>query len=115
MPGSPFPKTSPVVRKNELTLDLDWLNWISSLTNYIARLLNRYNPDKSGLVTLVTGFKVVANKYITANSMIRLTCQTSSGTQGSLSVSLNPGVGFTITSTSGTDVSTVFYEIVEAF
>ena len=112
---SPLPQSSAVVIKEKLTLTNDWLNWLYELSRYAVRLLNRYDSTLSDLATLVGGTKVIANTKITSTSRIRLTAQTSSGTPGILSIVLNAGVGFTIMSSSGTDTSTVFYEIVEGF
>lgn len=66
----------------------------------------------SGTTALVTGTKAVADTRITAASKIRVTNLGASGTVGALSVALNAGVGFTINSTSATDASTIYYEIV---
>ena len=70
-------------------------------------------PLGSGLATLVGGTVAVADAKITATSRIRLTTLTPGGTVGTPYVaSRTAGTGFTITSTSGTDTSTVFYEVV---
>ncbi len=111
----PIPRVSPVVLEKTLTLGVDWLKWFGSLTYYVIRLLNKYESNKAGLATLFAGVAVVTNSNVLATSMIRLTPQLSSGTQGQLSVILNPGVGLTIVSSSNLDSSTIFYEIVEAF
>jgi hypothetical protein len=67
-----------------------------------------------GAVALVGGSKVVANTSVTANSRIQLTSQVDGGTPGWLRVSARtPGTSFTITSSSGTDTSTVAYQIFE--
>jgi hypothetical protein len=69
---------------------------------------------KQGTATLVAGTVVVANTSVTATSRIFLTCQTPGGTVGALYVSARTaGTSFTITSTSGSDTSTVAYEIFE--
>lgn len=67
-----------------------------------------------GTALLVGGSKVVANTRVTANSRIFLTSQVDGGTPGWLRISARTaGTSFTITSSSGTDTSTVAYEIVE--
>lgn len=66
----------------------------------------------SGEVTLVAGTKAIANTAITANSIVKPYSVSSGGTVGALSVVPNAGVGFTINSTSNTDTSKVYYEIV---
>lgn len=69
---------------------------------------------KQGIAVLVAGSKVVSNTSVTANSRILLTSNADGGTPGWLRVSArSPGTSFTITSSSGTDTSTVAYEIFE--
>lgn len=69
---------------------------------------------KQGTAVLSAGSVVVANTSVTANSRIFLTSQADGGTPGFLRVSARTaGTSFTITSSSGTDTSTVAYEIFE--
>ncbi len=69
---------------------------------------------KQGTVALVAGSKVVANTSVTASSRIFVTSQADGGTPGWLRITARtPGTSFTITSSSGTDTSTVAYEIFE--
>jgi len=69
---------------------------------------------KQGTTALVGGSAVVANTSVTASSRIFLTSQADGGTPGWLRVSnRTAGTNFTITSSSGTDTSTVAYEIFE--
>lgn len=69
---------------------------------------------KQGTAVLVGGAATVANTAVTANSRIFLTSQADGGTPGFLRVSARvAGTSFTITSSSGTDTSTVAYEIFE--
>lgn len=69
---------------------------------------------KMGTAVLVGGTVTVNNTSVTANSRIMLTVQTTGGTVGSPYVSARTaGTSFTITSTSGTDTSTVAYLIIE--
>jgi hypothetical protein len=69
---------------------------------------------KQGTTALVGGSAVVANTSVTATSRIFLTSQADGGTPGWLRVSARTaGTSFTITSSSGTDTSTVAYEIFE--
>lgn len=69
---------------------------------------------KSGLATLVGGSVVVATTAVTANSRIQITSQADGGTPGWLRVSTRTaGTSFTITSSSGSDTSTVAWFIVE--
>jgi hypothetical protein len=57
--------------------------------------------------TLVGGTIAVADTSVTANSVVFLTRKTIGGTAGNLSYTVSAGVGFTISSSSGTDVSVV--------
>ena len=69
---------------------------------------------KQGIAGLVVGTITVNNTNVTANSRIFLTSQVDGGTPGWLRVSARvPGTSFTILSSSGTDTSTVAYEIFE--
>lgn len=69
---------------------------------------------KQGTATLVAGAATVSNTSVTANSRIFLTSQADGGTPGWLRVSArSAGTSFTITSSSGSDTSTVAYQIFE--
>lgn len=65
-----------------------------------------------GNATLVGGAVTVADTSITANSILVATRKTAGGTPGTgFTYTLNAGVGFTITSTSGTDTSVISYHV----
>lgn len=69
---------------------------------------------KQGIATLVAGTVTVANTNVTANSRIFLTSNADGGTPGFVRVSARVvGTSFTITSSSGTDTSTIAWEIFE--
>ncbi|WP_240967504.1 hypothetical protein [Streptomyces composti] len=69
---------------------------------------------RMGVATLTAGTVTVNNTSVTANTRIFLTCQTPGGTPGFLRVSARTaGAGFTITSSSGTDTSTVGWLLLE--
>jgi len=69
---------------------------------------------KQGTAVLVAGTVTVANTSVTANSRILLTSNTDGGTPGFVRVSAKTaGTSFVITSSSGTDTSTIAYEIFE--
>lgn len=69
-------------------------------------------PVAVGTAVLVGGTKAVTDTNITANSVIRLSYKTVGGTPGAVYVSArSASTSFTITSTSGTDTSTIYYEI----
>jgi hypothetical protein len=59
------------------------------------------------------GTATVADINVTANSLIVLDNNVLGGTAGFLRVTKTPGTGFTITSSSATDTSTVNYVIIE--
>jgi hypothetical protein len=70
---------------------------------------------KMGTCTLVAGSCTVSNTSVTANSRILITSNADSGTPGWLRVSAKTAsTSFVITSSSGTDTSTVVWEILEA-
>lgn len=72
-----------------------------------------FSVRDSGTATLVGGTVVVNNSVVAAGSIILLTTQLTGGTVGSPYISTRtPGVSFTITSTSGTDTSTVGWFLV---
>ena len=69
---------------------------------------------KQGTAALTAGSVVVANTSVTASSRIFLTSNADGGTPGFVRVSARTaGTSFTITSSSGTDTSTIAYEIFE--
>lgn len=69
---------------------------------------------RSGVATLVAGAATVNTTEVTANSRIQLTSQVDGGAPGFLRVSARvAGTSFTITSSSGTDTSTVAWFMVE--
>jgi len=69
---------------------------------------------KQGTAVLVAGTSTVADTSVTASSRIFLTSNLDGGTPGFVRVSARvAGTSFTITSSSGTDTSTIAYEIFE--
>lgn len=69
---------------------------------------------RQGTATLTLGIATVSNNTITANSLIFLTHQNVAGVAGVARVSgRNPGVSFTITSSSLLDTSKIAYQIFE--
>lgn len=69
--------------------------------------------DLQGTATLVAGTVTVTRQQITANSIVRVSRRATGGTAGHLSVALTAGTSFTINSSSGSDTSTVLWEIVQ--
>ena len=66
----------------------------------------------SGVAALSAGSARIRNASVTADTIVRLSRQRAGGTLGELSIVLNAGASFTITSSSGSETSTVFWEIV---
>jgi hypothetical protein len=64
-----------------------------------------------GNATLVAGTVTVADANVTANSVIVVNAKTVGGTQGLLSYTLDPGVGFDIDSDEAADTSVVSFVI----
>lgn len=81
---------------------------------WFGRVYDNFSTfEASGDAVLVGGTKAVADTNITANSHIRLFLGAAGGAVGAPFVaSKTAGTGFTITSTSATDTSTIHYEIV---
>lgn len=71
-------------------------------------------PARMGIAVLVAGSATIANTSVTANTRIFLTSNVPGGTPGFVRISaITPGVSFTITSSSGTDTSTVSWLLIE--
>lgn len=84
-------------------------------TNVFSALRSA-DGEQSGVTTLVTGVKVVANTSITTNSRILLTAQslgTVTAPKALAVTARSAGVSFTITSADNTDTSVVAYSIEE--
>jgi len=72
----------------------------------------RNNVSKSGSVALVTGTATVSTTFAKTGSIIRLSRQAAGGTLGHLSVgTITDSTSFVINSSSATDTSTIFWEI----
>lgn len=65
-----------------------------------------------GSVTLVAGSATINNALVDSDSVVFHSRQASGGTAGTISVTLNVGVGFTLTSSSGTDTSVIAWELI---
>lgn len=71
--------------------------------------------NTAGTVALSAGTVVVSTTAVTANSLIRLTCQalgTVTAPSALAVTAKSAGVSFTILASQGTDTSTIFWEIV---
>ncbi|UOF82045.1 hypothetical protein [Caudoviricetes sp.] len=79
-------------------------------------ITTKSNPDmvnpSIGTATLVGGTATVSNTWVTANDIVFMSVVTPGGTEGFLSAAVTAGTGFTITSSSSSDTSTVGYLIV---
>lgn len=75
--------------------------------------INSGANEQAGIATLVGGTVTVNNTKVTANSMIFHSHRTAGGTIGVITYTIVAGTSFTLTSTSGTDTSTVNWWIVE--
>lgn len=77
-------------------------------------LIKEGTNARMGLATLVAGTVTVNTTAVTANSRIQLTAQSTGAAPGACRISARtPGTSFVISSTSGTDTSTVAWQIVE--
>jgi hypothetical protein len=68
---------------------------------------------RMGVATLAAGTVTVANTSVTATTRVAAFRQTAGGTLGHLSAANDPGVGFTIDSSSATDTSVVAWVLLE--
>lgn len=68
---------------------------------------------RMGQATLTAGTVTVANTSVTANTRPFLSRMAAGGTTGQLSCTVSAGVSFTITSSSGTDTSSVNWLLIE--
>jgi hypothetical protein len=86
---------------------------VDSATFVEAEYLRLVANKSVGNATLVAGTIAVANTAVAANSYVLLSRKTIGGTAGNLSYTVSAGVGFTITSSSGTDTSVVTWVLVQ--
>ena len=84
----------------------------SACSLFVVRDENPQSALRTGTATLAAGTVTVTDANITTASVIRLNRQAAGGTLGQLSVALTAGTSFTINSSSGTETSTVYYEVV---
>ncbi len=71
------------------------------------------SPTKMGTATLVGGTVTVSTSLATATCIVTYSVKTLGGTVGNLSYTVSAGVSFTINSDSGTDTSTIHWQIWE--
>lgn len=69
--------------------------------------------ERIGEATFVAGTVTVANTTVSANTKVFPVVKTIGGTPGTVSWSIDAGVGFTINSSSGTDTSTLAFILIE--
>lgn len=105
----PAPTLSALSCKvKELTTQV---NSLELVVNTLRAAVEATPPFYLGEVALVAGTVTVADINVTAETLIMLSRHTLSGTAGALSYTLNPGVGFTITSSAGTDAGVIVYQV----
>lgn len=93
---------------------VDVVNDLTVITAGKGLKIKEGSNAKMGSATLVAGAATVSTTAVTASSRIFLTSNTDGGTPGWLRVSArNAAQDFTITSSSGTDASTVAWVIFE--
>lgn len=110
----PLPEKSLLV--NNGVIAIDWFNWLKVAREYIIRILNKYDQNKSGSATLVAGTVTVAFASILPTHKILLFPQEGNTNIGAVYIaSKTVGVGFVIQSSNASDTRTVFYKIEEAF
>lgn len=66
----------------------------------------------SGVATLVGGTVAIANTAITVNSVVLTSRQATGGALGHLSIANTAGTGFAINSSSGSDTSKVYWQVI---
>ena len=89
-------------------------NHDSGIVGWTAISLLDGSNKRMGQAVLVGGTILVANTTVTANTRIFLSHANTSGTLGHLHISARvAGTSFTITSSSGTDTSTVNWLLIE--
>lgn len=88
---------------------------IASHEAVLTSLLGGGNPaaGRNGSIALVAGTVTVANTAVKANTAVFMTRNVIGGTPGHLSYSVNSGVGFTMNSTSLSETSLIFYNLVD--
>ncbi len=79
----------------------------------VKRAVQTGTNARAGVSTLVGGTVTVANTSVTANTVVMTQRKTTGGTLGHLTYTVSAATSFTITSSSGTDTSTVNWELVE--
>lgn len=95
------PQTGEVLRRGGLPFPIDEYSKLSLKSSFMAL----------GTATLVAGTATVNDTRIRGNSIAFLTFKTAGGTQGFLRATIADG-SLTITSSSGTDTSDVYYLII---
>jgi hypothetical protein len=96
-----------------LTSDLTSLpqDWLDAHARDLRQMVN--SAPLAGVAILSGGTIAVSCTAVTANSLVLLTAQETGTLTGFLRVSLrNPGIGFTITSSGGTDTAHVAWMVI---
>jgi hypothetical protein len=86
-------------------------NNISDVLTAVQAQLGGLPALQWGTAILVAGTVTVPNTSVTSTSLVFLSRNGLVGTPGTLSVSISPGISFTITSTSPSDASSIAFLI----
>lgn len=87
-------------------------NNIADVLTAMQSQLGALPAFQMGSANMVAGTVTVPNTSVLAGWGLFLSRQTISGTPGFLAWSINPGVSFTITSSSNTDTGTIWWLLV---
>ena len=100
-------------QRPDTTRNDTWERWLDRLYNWITQGVTVFsNSGTIGKATLSAGTVTVNTNKITANTLVFLTTQTATNA-GAYTITRTVGSSFTITSSSGTDTSTLAYILVE--
>lgn len=90
-----------------------WFNTTNGFRQYFAAGERPLAPKRIGSSTLVGGTVTVFTSSAKSTSLLYMSVKTIGGTVGTLSYTISDGVSFTINSSSGTDTSTVNWQLWE--
>lgn len=90
-----------------------WFSTANGFRQYFASGERPLAPKRIGSSTLVGGTVTVFTSSAKSTSLLYMSVKTTGGTVGTLSYTISDGVSFTINSSSGTDTSTVNWQLWE--
>lgn len=100
-------------RGNQGPMHLSGLGIVQDAAGMMLTVKEGSSASVQGTATLVGGTVAISFPAATSQSRIYLQVITPGGTQGFLHYSVTPGTGFTVTSSSGSDTSTISYLIIQ--